>query len=248
MINTGFSIDRLLSKRSIQTALLLFFCISALKAQPPLFRTYNYIDSYTEEAIDQMVQFKIPASVILAQAILESRSGTSELAKRSNNHFGIKCHNGWDGDTIVKDDDSTNECFRRYASIDESYTDHSLFLSTRPRYSSLFSLSVNDFKGWCYGLKNAGYATSPNYADELIKLIIDKKLYELDACEKLDRKLVIRKPASGIKTSKFAGRKPSLYDFAHADVLFLDEHDVLVQSLKLHVSKALDELSEIVEK
>ncbi|MDI1354892.1 MAG: glucosaminidase domain-containing protein [bacterium] len=229
-------------------ALLIFLCTFVLKAQPPLLRTYNYIDSYAEEAIEQMVQFNIPASVILAQAILESRSGTSELAKRSNNHFGIKCHNGWEGDTILKDDDSTNECFRRYASIDESYTDHSLFLSSRPRYASLFYLSVNDFKGWCYGLKNAGYATSPDYADELIKLITDKKLYELDACEKLDRKLLIRKPEAGIKTSKFAGRQPSLYDFAHADLLFLDERDVLVQSLKLHVSKALNELDEIAEK
>src|SRR4051812_22933655 len=110
------------------TALLLVTVKNPLFAQPPRYIVPNYIAQYADQAVEQMLIYKIPASVILAQAILESRGGTSELAIRSNNHFGIKCHSQWIGDTIVKDDDNTNECFRKYKNIDESYTDHSIFL------------------------------------------------------------------------------------------------------------------------
>jgi flagellum-specific peptidoglycan hydrolase FlgJ len=161
-------------------ALLCLCFITHLKAQPPLFQNFEYIETYSVEAVQQMVEHHIPASVIIAQAILESRSGTSDLARRSNNHFGIKCHIEWGGDTIVKHDDTLSECFRRYDTSIDSYTDHSLFLKSRARYAALFELPVSDYAAWCYGLKSAGYATCPNYAELLITIIENFKLYELD--------------------------------------------------------------------
>lgn len=162
--------------------LLLAFSFSGF-AQPPLYKTPAYINHYSEVAIEQMIEFKIPASVIMAQAICESNCGTSLLASKANNHFGIKCHVGWQGDTILKTDDEAYECFRSYSDVRESYTDHSLFLKNRPRYASLFSIPLNDYKAWCKGLKLAGYATKYSYAEELIRLIEYNKLYELDGAE-----------------------------------------------------------------
>ena len=171
MIKAGFSISRHAKLLSFVISFAFIFLCNVLNAQPPQFKAYNYIEQYSQTAIQQMVQYKIPASVILAQAIFESSSGTSMLAKKSNNHFGIKCHVGWSGDTTIKHDDELNECFRSYASTEDSYKDHSLFLTSRARYADLFKLSVYDYKSWCLGLKSAGYATSPNYAYQLIKLI-----------------------------------------------------------------------------
>ena len=136
----------------------------------------DYIEKYGDIAIDGMNQFGIPASITLAQGILESAAGRSELAQKSNNHFGIKCH-GWTGASVLHDDDEKNECFRKYDKPEDSFKDHSLFLQ-RPRYKSLFDLHITDYKGWAKGLKQCGYATNPQYADMLINII---ETYELHA-------------------------------------------------------------------
>lgn len=140
----------------------------------------KYIDDYKELAINNMYEYKIPASITLAQGIFESACGTSRLATDGNNHFGIKCHKEWNGDTVLLDDDELQECFRKYSKVEESYTDHSLFLTTRPRYNSLFSLDIMDYSGWAKGLKSAGYATNPEYANRLIKLIETYHIARID--------------------------------------------------------------------
>ena len=136
-------------------------------------------------AIKQMKEYKIPASIILAQGLLESAAGTSELTRKGNNHFGIKCH-GWTGRSVYHDDDMRNECFRAYDSAYESFVDHSKFLTGRQRYSSLFQLDITDYKGWAHGLKAAGYATNPKYASQLINIIQLYKLYEYDKAKDYD--------------------------------------------------------------
>jgi len=140
----------------------------------------DYIERYRYIAVEEMVQHGIPASITLAQGILESGSGKSELAAKSNNHFGIKCHTGWTGDRVYHDDDAKGECFRKYKNAEESFHDHSYFLTSRSRYAELFKLKPDDYKGWAKGLKKAGYATNPHYADRLIKLIEDYELYIYD--------------------------------------------------------------------
>lgn len=140
----------------------------------------EYIMTYKETAIDKMEEYGIPASITLAQGILESGIGNSELARKANNHFGIKCHKGWTGKTFHMDDDAKNECFRKYKSPEESYRDHSIFLTTRDRYAKLFTLKVTDYKGWAHGLKKAGYATNPKYPQLLIRIIEENMLYEFD--------------------------------------------------------------------
>ncbi|MEN9304514.1 MAG: hypothetical protein RL264_2943 [Bacteroidota bacterium] len=152
---------------------------SVALATPELTRT-EYISKYRETAIQHQLEYHIPASITIAQAILESASGNSVLAQKANNHFGIKCSNDWKGESYYKSDDKENDCFRVYKSVEESYKDHSEILATRTRYSNLFSLSSNDYKGWAKGLKSAGYATASNYDQQLIQLIEDLKLYEMD--------------------------------------------------------------------
>jgi LysM repeat protein len=176
-----------MSKFSFLASILLSFVSFALFAQPAEYRMsrHEYIEKFKEEAIKEMLEFGIPASITLAQGLLESGDGNSPLAKYANNHFGIKCHKSWDGPTFYQDDDAKNECFRKYYSPYESYRDHSLFLKTRARYSALFELPLNDYKGWAHGLKAAGYATNPKYAELLIKLIEDHKLYEYDKIGKM---------------------------------------------------------------
>lgn len=139
-----------------------------------------YIDEWSPVAIEQMHNYGIPASITLAQGLLESGAGRSQLAVSGNNHFGIKCHNGWTGPVVYKDDDRRNDCFRSYRNARESYEDHSKFLVNGTRYQSLFSLKKTDYKGWARGLKAAGYATNPRYADHLIDIIEVYKLYEYD--------------------------------------------------------------------
>ncbi len=152
-------------------------------------RYQQYIDQYKDIAIEEMRRWNIPASITLAQGIFESGAGQSELARKGNNHFGIKC-NGWDGRKVYHDDDARNECFRAYNSAYESYEDHSRFLANGQRYRSLFSLKTTDYKGWARGLKAAGYATNPQYADKLIELIQLYKLYEYDKAKAADRFMV----------------------------------------------------------
>jgi len=145
----------------------------------------EYIDKYQDLAISEMKKHRIPASIKMAQAILESGSGNSELAVKANNHFGIKCHKGWTGKTYHKDDDEKDECFRKYKSPEDSYRDHSHFLTSRDRYKSLFDLEITDYKGWAYGLKQAGYATNPRYPELLIRIIEVNGLTRLDAGRRL---------------------------------------------------------------
>lgn len=141
--------------------------------------TLEYIEKYKDIAMAEMVKNKIPASITLAQGILESGNGNSILATRGNNHFGIKCHNDWKGRTMRVDDDAPKECFRVYDNAEDSYRDHSQFLK-RDRYKDLFELKITDYEGWAKGLKKAGYATLPTYASVLIRLIENYELYEYD--------------------------------------------------------------------
>jgi flagellum-specific peptidoglycan hydrolase FlgJ len=146
----------------------------------PLGKVAKYIETYSTIAVKEMKSHGVPASITLAQGILESGAGEGDLTKRANNHFGIKCHN-WSGAKVYHDDDKKGECFRKYNHPFESFKDHSLFLANRSRYSSLFKLDQMDYKGWAKGLKAAGYATDPKYPNKLIKLIERYKLYEFDA-------------------------------------------------------------------
>ena len=140
----------------------------------------DYIELYKDIAMREMEEYKIPASITLAQGLLESGNGNSELAKKSNNHFGIKCHKDWTGKRTYHDDDEKGECFRVYDDPEDSYRDHSIFLKKGQRYAFLFELEITDYKGWAKGLKQAGYATLPVYANVLIKLIEDYNLTQYD--------------------------------------------------------------------
>lgn len=143
--------------------------------------TYSYIDNFKDLAISEMHRTGVPASITLAQGIIESDIGRSRLATEANNHFGIKCHDDWTGPVVRHTDDRRNECFRKYRKPDESYKDHSDFLRSEPRYKSLFSLDITDYKGWARGLKKAGYATNPDYANMLINKIEEYKLNKYDS-------------------------------------------------------------------
>jgi uncharacterized FlgJ-related protein len=140
----------------------------------------QYIDQWNDVAQNNMQEYKIPASIILAQGILESSFGNSDLAQKANNHFGIKCHSSWTGDKFFKDDDAKNECFRSYSHALESYRDHAVFLTNGKRYAELFTLDISDYKAWAQGLKKAGYATHPQYAEKLIKVVEENQLYRFD--------------------------------------------------------------------
>lgn len=163
--------------KSYLSVILLFLFSSSLSSQN--MTKEQYVNKYYKMAIREMNLFKIPASITLAQGILETNNGNSDLAIKANNHFGIKCQNSWTGMKYIKDDDTKNECFRVYANAEESYRDHSEFL-LRPRYEKLFTYDLNDYKSWAYGLKAAGYATNPNYPQILIKYIEELRLYEFD--------------------------------------------------------------------
>ena len=169
-------------------ALLLTLVIGyQASAQSRLYQ--QYIERYRDIAIEQMLKWKVPASITLAQGLLESAAGQSSLATNGNNHFGIKCH-GWTGRTIYRDDDRRNECFRAYGSAYESFEDHSRFLATGQRYKGLFSLKTTDYKGWARGLKAAGYATNPRYAQSLIDIIENYNLSQYDRAKSYDSFIV----------------------------------------------------------
>jgi len=140
----------------------------------------RYVEEYKEMAIHEMHRSGVPASITLAQGALESGDGNSRLARNANNHFGIKCHEDWDGKKIYEDDDAKNECFRKYQSVEDSYRDHSEYLKAKTRYAFLFELDITDYKGWARGLKRAGYATSPSYAESLIRIIEEFDLTKYD--------------------------------------------------------------------
>ena len=165
--------------------LLLFFSMLGFSQN----KTESYISKYSSIAVVEMNKYSIPASITLAQGILESGNGESRLAVDGKNHFGIKCHSNWNGKTIIVDDDEKGECFRKYSDVAESYRDHSLFLSERGRYSFLFAYKKSDYKKWAKGLKKAGYATNPKYASLLIDLIEKYELYNYDKIDQPNQKL-----------------------------------------------------------
>lgn len=172
--------------KTISLLILTFLLLAAVpaKAQTRNKLYVEYINKYSSLAVEEMHKYKIPASITLAQGILESGAGQSRLARKGNNHFGIKCGGDWTGPTIREHDDARNECFRKYKSALHSYEDHSRFLAQRPRYKDLFKLSVTDYKGWAHGLRKAGYATDPKYATRLINIIETYDLHKYDKAGK----------------------------------------------------------------
>ena len=187
--------------------------------------TEAYIQKFAPIAVKKMHEYNIPASITLAQGVLESGSGRSPLAIRSNNHFGIKCHKGWEGKSVTHDDDEIGECFRKYKYPETSYEDHSKFLTSRSRYAKLFKLNYTDYRGWAYGLKRAGYATDPRYPNKLIGII---KKYNL---EQYDR--VPKNPKQKINFSTPVSSK-NYYEVQKGDTLYsiARKHNVSVKDLK----------------
>ncbi len=179
IIHHSFRSSTMQSRFLISSLLFMFPLISVAGGNTNRMTRETYISLHKEDAVNDMKRTRVPASITLAQALLESEDGNSTLATEANNHFGIKCAD-WIGPTFTKDDDKQDECFRKYSSVLESYDDHSNFLHTRDRYASLFTLDITDFKGWAKGLKKAGYATNPQYAERLIKIIEDNQLNLLD--------------------------------------------------------------------
>ena len=173
-----------------------------------------YIKTYSDFAVQQMKKYKIPASIILSQGLLESGAGASTLALKSNNHFGIKCHQDWRGKKVYHDDDEKGECFRKYKNPIESYKDHSEFLTTRGRYSFLFKYSIKDYIKWAKGLSKAGYATDPKYAEKLIKIIEDYSLWKFDGSKKSMNK--VKKD----KSSKKEKNNSKYYTVKKGDTLY----------------------------
>lgn len=183
----------------------IFFISTILFAQAGSKRISReeYINTYKEDAIIEMQRTGIPASITLAQGILESGDGNSPLARYAKNHFGIKCHSDWKGATFTMDDDAKDECFRKYKHVLDSYRDHSDFLTGRNRYAFLFDLKITDYKGWAHGLKKAGYATNPKYPSLLIGIIERNQLYQYDdpkAYKKSNRQIADKGKSSNSKS------------------------------------------------
>jgi LysM repeat protein len=182
--------------------LTCFLCLTiTLQGQPPKLTAEEYVEMYKHIAISEMHRTGIPASIKLAQGILESGAGNSRLAKEANNHFGIKCHKEWNGPSIREDDDAPKECFRKYSNAMESWMDHSEFLMTRPRYEELFKLNHTDYEGWARGLKAAGYATNPQYAPLLIGIIERMELHQYDHADPGEKPIM-----AGLKSENTDGQ------------------------------------------
>lgn len=188
-----------------------------------------YRDKYKDMAIEQMKLYGVPASITLAQGMLESRNGLSALAAKGNNHFGIKCHKSWKGKKMYQDDDAKGECFRVYKSADHSFEDHSLFLRGARRYAFLFDLKPTDYKGWARGLKKAGYATDPKYADHLIKIIEEEGLAVYDTGVKIEvasptvgtQRELAKEPEYEIKM----GEEHKIYERNRVQYIIVQQHD-----------------------
>jgi hypothetical protein len=186
----------------IRKALILFLFLTGLLPYRTVAQLLNqnylrYIEQYHKTAVEQMRLYKIPASITLAQGLLESGAGESYLARVANNHFGIKVSTDWTGPYVLRDDDAPNEKFRKYKNAEQSYVDHSIFLQ-RKRYASLFNLKITDYKGWAYGLKRCGYATSPTYAQNLITIIERYSLTRFDHVGNISIKDLVRANATMI--------------------------------------------------
>ncbi len=212
-----------------RTVLIGFVCLIAtsnIRAQDlPNAAIVDYIETYAPLAMKEMNRSGVPASITIAQGILETDAGRSDLVLRSNNHFGIKCKTSWTGDKVYHDDDAAGECFRKYGSASDSYMDHSDYLKSQPRYSFLFSYEKDDYKSWAWGLKKAGYATNPIYAQTLIKYIENYKLNELNHFAEADDETAIADYIAALKNNLPIGtsvvknnRKPVVTDVS-------DEHE-----------------------
>lgn len=189
--------------------------------------TLAYIEEYNDIAVLEMISYEIPASITLAQGILESNSGKSRLSVKGNNHFGVKCHSSWTGDRMYHDDDARQECFRKYSHPLFSFRDHSLFLFGRKRYAGLFELRKKDYKGWAKGLKKAGYATDPRYPKKLIALI---ETFDLDKYDDLDKSFlysgkVMKKKHTSTKGNKYVvvAKGDTLYSLAKSNSTTVDK-------------------------
>jgi len=192
--------------------MLTFSLLSNSQSQNQAYLTY--IEEYHEIAERQQIEHGIPASIILAQGLLESGAGKSELAKASNNHFGIKCAE-WDGQKVYYDDDKNGECFRKYNKVLDSYEDHALFLKNRSRYASLFNLKTTDYEGWAFGLKNAGYATDPSYAFKLISIVENYNLQRFDSGKNYAKK----ENGNSSSTNNYYGSMGSISAIQPHDIL-----------------------------
>lgn len=218
---------------------VVLFLTNTVKAQ--YISIEVYVNMYKEVAMEEMKRSGVPASITLAQGILETENGNSVLVKKSNNHFGIKCKEDWTGPTVSHTDDAPWECFRKYGSAEESYRDHSNFLRTRKYYASLFNIDPSDYKGWAYGLKQAGYATNPQYAQQLIKYIETYNLqqYSLIAMGKLskDREVMAKveepvKPVEETKTVIEPGKKEAITVIDNAPAVIFTEQKQTISNTK----------------
>lgn len=192
----------------------------------------DYVLQYKDIAMRNMKTYGIPASIILAQGILESGAGRGDLAMTANNHFGIKCHSDWKGDSVRHDDDTSQECFRKYDRVDESYRDHALFLTGKGRYASLFELDKDDYQSWAKGLRKAGYATDPSYPEKLISYIERYDLAQFDA-QVLGNKY---RPIDNQNNRSIVGRynDEEYYEVQKGDTLYSisKKYNMLVDDLK----------------
>lgn len=202
----------------------------------------KYIKQYSGIAIQHQKKYRIPASITLAQGLLESGAGQSELARKSNNHFGIKCHSDWRGGRVYHDDDLRGECFRKYKTPEQSYEDHARFLVERPRYASLFKLHPTDYKGWAKGLQKCGYATDRAYANRLIKLIEDYDLYRYDTAKSYSNTNKNKKRPSRISRYTIYRTNGLLYVYSNGR----DSFDDIAASLGFRV-KDLKKYNEVPE-
>ncbi len=193
--------------------LMLLLClIACITARAQKEKAAAYINTYKALAIAEMIRSGVPASITLAQGILESQYGESDLAKASNNHFGIKCKTEWTGPKTYHDDDERGECFRVYATVEASYRDHSDFLKSRPHYAFLFKLDPSDYEGWAKGLKKAGYATSQTYPQQLLKVIHDYDLqqYSLEAIARMQNDAGTAATTAVTAVQPVASQQPAL--------------------------------------
>ncbi|MAZ31133.1 MAG: N-acetylmuramoyl-L-alanine amidase [Flavobacteriales bacterium] len=213
---------------------IYFFFMSTLLFAQDLTKE-TYVQKYYKIALEEMHMFGIPASITLAQGILESGIGASELSLKSNNHFGIKCHKNWNGKKVYHDDDQAQECFRKYKKVSDSYRDHSEFLKSRERYSFLFDLKISDYKSWALGLKRAGYATLPNYADKLIKLIEELNLSDFDNASKSGKRK-LKKPPRKVRKKIFKSNNGLKYILANQN----DTYDQIATNQSMWMWQLLD--------
>lgn len=212
--------------RAFCAAAALLVCCLALQAGD---KRSDYIHRWSATAVEQMIASGVPASITLAQACLESANGTSTLARQANNHFGIKCR-GWRGPSFLHDDDEKGECFRSYDSPEQSFSDHSDFLRYNDRYAFLFDLNPTDYRGWAHGLKKAGYATDPQYAEKLIKIIEEYKLWEYDILPDYDIEVLPPSPITLEKPLEVEAPlhfRPRSLGSVTIDYTFYEKHGVL---------------------